>query len=112
MLKERKCCFLTNRIEDALEQRFMTEVTNTVMSMCFKEGMEKFTHTHDINENFQVLFIDHDNYAEISNYKSIIQKYVECHPDQEIVLRYPLFNLFERISLQQKAKGILNQFFI
>lgn len=111
-LKERRCCFLTNRMEDALEQRFMKEITNNVISMCFKEGIEKLMHIYDINGNFQILFIDHNDYAEIYNYKSIIQKYVENHPNQEIVLRYPLFSLFERISLQKKGKGTLNQFFI
>ncbi len=112
MLKEKKCCFLTNRIADPLEQRFMREVTDTVFLMCFEEGMERVIHLHDINEKFKVLFIDHDNYTEICKYKSVIQKYVKNHPEQEIVLRYPLFNLFERISLQKKTKGILNQFFI
>lgn len=111
-LKEKKCCFLTNRSEDLLEQRFMREVTNTITSMCFKEGMERFIHRQEIDGEFQVLFIDHDNYAEIYNYKVVIQKYVENHPDQEIVLRYPLFNLFERVSFLQKTNRILNQFYI
>ena len=90
----------------------MNEVTNTVAFMSFEIGIERIIHMHESFRKYQVIFIDHDDYEEIYDYKSVIQKYPEKNPEQQIVLRYPLFNLFERVTLQQKSKVTLNQFFI
>ncbi len=40
-LKQKQCYFLTNRIEEPLEQRFIREVTRTERCDTFESGMEK-----------------------------------------------------------------------
>ena len=87
-LKQKQCYFLTNRIEEPLEQRFIREVTR----------------------QYPVLFIDHNNYQEIFEYKERIRVYAMENPKTEIILRYPLFNMVERLDFQKKTNRNLNQF--
>lgn len=108
-LKRKQCYFLTNRMEEPLEQRFMREVTRTEKCDTFEIGMEKLENTKTV-EQYPVLFIDHNNYQEICKYKEYIRKYAMKHPEIEIVLRYPLFNMVERVDFQMKTNRNLNQF--
>ena len=64
-LKQKQCYFLTNRIEEPLEQRFIREVTRTERCDTFESGMEKLRNIKTA-EQYPVLFIDH----------TIIRKYV------------------------------------
>ena len=61
-------------------------------------------------KQYPVLFIDHNNYQEISEYKDRIRIYAMEHPKTEIVLRYPLFNMVERLDFQKKTNRNLDQF--
>ena len=108
-MKQKQCYFLTNRIEEPLEQRFIREVTRTERCDTFKSGMEKLRNTKTA-EQYPVLFIDHNNYQEICEYKERIRGYAMEHPETEIVLRYPLFNMVERLNFQKKTNRNLNQF--
>ena len=49
-----------------------------------------------------MLFIDHNNYQEICEYKDRIRIYAMENPKTEIVLRYPLFNMVERLISRRK----------
>ena len=108
-LKQKQCYFLTNRMEEPLEQRFMREVTRTEQCDTFESGMEKLRNIKTA-EQYSVLFIDHNNYQEICKYKEYIREYAMKHPEIEIVLRYPLFNMMERLNFQEKTNRNLNQF--
>lgn len=108
-LKQKQCYFLTNRIEEPLEQRFIREVTRTERCDTFENGMEKLKNKKTA-EQYPVLFIDHNNYQEICEYKDRIRIYAMEHPKTEIVLRYPLFNMMERLGFQKKTNRDLNQF--
>ena len=108
-LKQKQCYFLTNRIEEPLEQRFIREVTRTERCDTFESGMEKLRNIKTA-EQYPVLFIDHNNYQEICEYKERIRVYAMEHPETEIVLRYPLFNMVERLDFQKKTNRNLNQF--
>ena len=108
-LKQKQCYFLTNRIEEPLEQRFIREVTRTERCDTFESGMEKLRNIKTA-EQYPVLFIDHNNYQEICEYKDRIRIYAMEHPKTEIVLRYPLFNMVERLDFQKKTNRNLNQF--
>ena len=109
ILKQKQCYFLTNRIEEPLEQRFIREVTRTERCDTFESGMEKLRNIKTA-EQYPVLFIDHNNYQEICEYKERIRVYAMEHPETEIVLRYPLFNMVERLDFQKKTNRNLNQF--
>ena len=61
-------------------------------------------------KQYPVLFIDHNNYQEICEYKERIRGYAMEHPETEIVLRYPLFNMVERLDFQKKTNRNLDQF--
>ena len=112
LLRQKKCYFLTNRTKDPLEQKFIREVINTDECEKFETGMEKMKKRDSIPELYTVLFIDHDDYQEICKYKRQIIKYAVKHPEKEIVLRYPLFSIVERLNFQQEENRILNQFTI
>ena len=73
-LKQKQCYFLTNRIEEPLEQRFIREVTRTERCDTFESGMEKLRNIKTA-EQYPVLFIDHNNYQEICEYKDRIRIY-------------------------------------
>lgn len=109
-LKQKDCYFLTNRMEEPLEQRFIREVTKTDICETFERGMEKLRRSKTTEKQCPVLFIDHNNYQEVCEYKGRIMTYAIEHPETEIVLRYPLFNIVERINFQKKTNRILNQF--
>lgn len=108
-LKQKQCYFLTNRIEEPLEQRFIREVTRTERCDTFESGMEKLRNIKTAKQ-YPVLFIDHNNYQEICEYKDRIRIYAMEHPKTEIVLRYPLFNMVERLDFQKKTNRNLDQF--
>lgn len=108
-LKQKQCYFLTNRIEEPLEQRFIREVTRTERCDTFESGMEKLRNIKTA-EQYPVLFIDHNNYQEICEYKERIRVYAMENPKTEIILRYPLFNMVERLDFQKKTNRNLNQF--
>lgn len=112
LLKQKKCYFLTNRIEEPLEQRFMREVTNVYRGEIFKIGMEKLDKSAIQLEPCSVIFIDHNNYQEICKYKERIMEYAIKYPEKEMVLRYPLFSIWERIKIQKNANRVINQFTI
>lgn len=111
-LKQKKCHFLTNRIEEPLEQRFISEVTKTEICETFESGMEKLKKRERLLKQCSVLFIDHNNYQQLKGFKEQIMMYAVEHPETEIVLRYPLFSITERLNFQKKTKVILNQFTI
>lgn len=100
---------LTNRIEEPLEQRFIREVTRTERCDTFESGMEKLRNIKTAKQ-YPVLFIDHNNYQEIFEYKERIRVYAMENPKTEIILRYPLFNMVERLDFQKKTNRNLNQF--
>lgn len=112
LLKQKNCYFLTNRIQEPLEQQFMREVTKTIMCEPFERGMQKLEEREVDVKQFQELFIDHNNYQEICGYKEQIKRYVAENLELEIILRYPLFNIVERLNFQKKTKRIINQFTI
>ena len=65
----------------------------------------------DINLPWEKMCIrDSNNYQEICEYKERIRIYAMEHPKTEIVLRYPLFNMVERLDFQKKTNRNLNQF--
>ena len=101
--------FSLYRIEEPLEQRFIREVTRTERCDTFESGMEKLRNKKTA-EQHPVLFIDHNNYQEICEYKERIRGYAMEHPETEIVLRHPLFNMVERLDFQKKTNRNLNQF--
>lgn len=111
-LKYKTCYFLTNRAEEYWEKRFIREITKTIICESFKNGMEKLSDSRELTNQSQVLFIDHNNYHEIYSYKDQIKKYAIENLEMEIVLRYPLYNMFERLSFQKETTGTLNQFSI
>jgi len=110
LLKKKKCYFLTNRIEDSLEQKFIKEITNTVICEPFEEGINKLIAKKAMFQEYQVVFIDHSNYMDIYNYRTLIKKYIKENWGKELVLRYPVFNLYERLALEKD--GVINQFSI
>lgn len=112
LLKQKKCYFLTNRMEEALEQRFIREVINAYRCEEFKVGIENLEKSDIKLELCPVIFIDHNNYQEICKYKEQITNYAAKYPKKEIVLRYPLFSIAERLCFQKGTNRILNQFTI
>ena len=72
--------------------------------------IQKSTYDSFAEASIPVLFIDHNNYQEICEYKERIRVYAMEHPETEIVLRYPLFNMVERLDFQKKTNRNLNQF--
>ena len=94
---------------EPLEQRFIREVTRTERCDTFESGMEKLRNIKTA-EQYPVLFIDHNNYQEICEYKERIRVYAMENPKTEIILRYPLFNMVERLDFQKKTNRNLNQF--
>lgn len=91
------------------EQVDIREVTRTERCDTFESGMEKLRNIKTA-EQYPVLFIDHNNYQEICEYKDRIRIYAMEHPKTEIVLRYPLFNMVERLDFQKKTNRNLDQF--
>lgn len=111
-LKMKRCFFLSNRLNEELEQRFMKEITNTVISERFhKEILKKLKNERNDEDKYDTVLVDHDKYIEILVFKDLIVQCVGCDPQKEWVLRYPLFSLFERLTLYQK-RIIIHQFFV
>lgn len=111
-LKQKKCCFLTNRIDEPFEKKFIAEVTNTVICQTFCEGLEKVIIPKVIPRECQVLFIDHNDYVSIWPYKEYIHKYIKSYKEIKVVLRYPLFSLSERFDFFIRQQRSIYQFFI
>ena len=109
LLKKKTSYLLTDRLDDPLEHKFMRDVTNTVKYEGFPEGLKKSLID---KKRFTVLFIDHSNYNEILPYKEEIKRYINENPDKEIVLRFPLFGLEERMVLYKEYGIVINQFYI
>lgn len=108
-LKQKRCLFFTNRMNDALEQRFIKEVTKTVECLDFLN----ITNFSDVMSNkWDILFIDNSNYFEIISYKTIIEQIAIEGFNKQIVLRFPLYNIDERINLYKRCRILINQFFI
>ena len=110
-LKQKNCYFLSNRVEEPLEQRFIRDVTKTVVCESFERGIEKLAQKQKL-EPCQVIFIDHNEYLQLCRYKKQIKEYAANHLETEIVLRYPLFHIFDRINMLKETNAILNQFSI
>lgn len=108
-LKQKRCLFFTNRKNDLLEQRFIKEVTNTVECVDFLNIIRFKDVTPD---RWDILYIDHSNYLEILPYKTIIKRLAISEGNKQFVLRFPLYNINERINLYKKNKIIIYQFFI
>lgn len=111
-LKEKKCCFLTNRLDQALEKKFIAEITNSVICCRFSEEIGKSVIPKALHGEWQVLFIDHDNYEKLETLKADLYKYIILNKNIEVVLRYPLYGLYERFEFFIQYKTIINQFFI
>lgn len=109
-LKEQKCLFLTNRIEDKLEQQFMKQVTNTVKC----RNMQSFNTVgfYQWKEQFEILFIDHDSYEDALQYKNDILQFALSKNNVTVVLRYPLFSLTERLEFYERKNVVIYQFYI
>lgn len=112
LLKQKKCFFLTNRIDEPLEQRFIREVMNADRCEVFEIGIETLKKNNIKLELCPVIFIDHNNYQEICKYKAQIMEHAINYPEKEIVLRYPLFSIAERLRFQKDMNRLLNQFTI
>lgn len=111
-LKENKCCFLTNRIDEPLEKKFITEVTDSIICYTFTEGISKVIIPNEPPEDCQIVFIDHDDYRGICAYKEVIRDYVKLNNSTEVVLRYPLYSLSERFDLFVRNHRAIYQFYI
>lgn len=112
ILKEKKCCFLSNRISDPLEKRFITEVTNSILCYTFGEGMKNVIIPRLSPKECQVVFIDHDDYRKLWTFKEEIREYVKSDNNIEVVLRYPLYSLSERFDFYHRNHHAIYQFFI
>lgn len=108
-LKQKRCLFYTNRKSEHWEQTFIVDVTNTVkcVNVQHKFELEKMN-----KDGWDILFIDHNNYTKILPYKNVLYEYAVQNPDKEVVLRYPLFGLQERMTLYEKKSVVIHQFFI
>lgn len=109
LLRKKKCLIATNRKEETLQQLFVQEVLNAKKCLTFQEVIDK-----DIldSNKYEVLFIDHNCYKEAIQYRLVIARYAVQMPNMELVLRYPLFNMEERLKLYKNKKAIIHQFFI
>ena len=110
-LKKHTCCFLSNRPREPLEQRFMKEVTNTVIAMEVCGFLDEFSMVHGNHKAFDILFVDCDSYGVLAKYKENIKQICRELEDTEIVCRYPLYSVYERIKLQQNGL-LIQQFYI
>lgn len=108
-LKKKRCLVYTNRKSEFLERKFIVDITNTIKCVNIRH---KFELDQIKKDGWDVLFIDHNNYTEISQYRHILYEYAVQNPDKEIVLRYPLFGLLQRMTLYEKKSIIIHQFFI
>ena len=92
-----------------MQQLFVQEVLNAKKCLTFQEVIDK-----DIldSNKYEVLFIDHNCYKEAIQYRLVIARYAVQMPNMELVLRYPLFNMEERLKLYKNKKAIIHQFFI
>lgn len=108
-LKQKQCLFCTNRPNDQMEQRFINEVTNTIANFTIEDmDSEMVRQLHD----WEILFIDCDSYQAVLPYKDKIRDFKILHQEKEIVLRYPLFSLEERMNLDLQYRVLIHQFFI
>lgn len=108
-LKEKRCLFFSNRPDELLEQRFITEITNTIKCLKVEDGLNCESMQKEI---YDLFFIDHDCYMAALPLKKEIIEHSNKNPDMETVLRYPLFNIDERMTLYEDKKTIINQFYI
>ena len=108
-LKEKRCLFFSNRLDDPLEQRFIKDVMNTVKCFNLEEGLGCESMQKKI---YDLFFIDYDSYMAAQPFKKEIIEHIIMNPDMETVLRYPLFNIDERVTLYEDKKAIINQFYI
>lgn len=53
-----------------------------------------------------------DSYQAVLPYKDKIRDFKILHQEKEIVLRYPLFSLEERMNLDLQYRALIHQFFI
>lgn len=110
-LKKKRCLFLTNRREDLLEQKFIQKITNTIAVISVEKGMKELERDEISNGRYETVFIDHDVYKDILPYKIKIIHILLKLP-KEIVIRYPLFSLFERMEYYEKYHITIHQFSI
>ncbi|SHO49103.1 S8 family serine peptidase [Anaerocolumna xylanovorans] len=111
-LKSKKSLFLSNRLGDSLEERFINEVTTTVFCAEFIEEVGNLDRNHPNISPWDILFIDCNSFVEIEPYKQTILQLLEGLPDKEIILRYPLFSLYERIGQHISQHKCIQQLFI
>ena len=108
-LKQKKCLFCTNRFDDPMEQRFIKEVTNTVAHLVIRD-----IDSNNVKQlpDWEILFIDYNNYQSALTLKDGIRNYKIKFPNKEVVLRYPLFSMEERMKLESQQRILIHQFFI
>lgn len=111
LLKKKRCIFLSNRITEALEQRFVQEVTNSILVISFEKGLDKLEKEEIKKDSYEIVFIDHNDFEKVILYKPRIMNLL-LRADKEIVIRYPLFSLSERLEYHEKEDIIINQFYI
>ena len=78
----------------------------------FSEEIGKSVIPKALHGEWQVLFIDHDNYEKLETLKADLYKYIVLNKNIEVVLRYPLYGLYERFDFFIQYKTVINQFFI
>ena len=110
-LLKKRCLFLSNRMKEPLEQKFIQEATYAVAIMYFEEGFNKLKKGEIENICYETIFIDHSDYLKIVPYKTQIVRLL-LNSTKEIVIRYPLFSLFERLKYYKNEYIVINQFFI
>lgn len=111
-LKTKSCYFLSNRLEEHLEQRFIKEVVNAVAAENFRPEILGMWKQGKQIEGFDTIFVDHDSYSDILYYKQDILECIRNNPQIEWVFRYPLYNLSERVRFYKNHKVAIYQFFI
>lgn len=111
-LKTKRCYFLSNRLDEPLEQRFIKEVTNVVSTETFRPEILRQWKRGEQMGGLDTVFVDHDSYSDVVPYKQDILECIRNNPQIEWVFRYPLFNLSERVCFYKNHGVVIHQFFI
>lgn len=102
-LKSSRCLFLSNRLDEPMEQRFIKEVTNTVMMFDVRKFFDNYEVRCRQKKIYDILIVDCDSYELLLKYKGIIKRLCIERKNTEVVFRYPLYSLYEIMELQNQG---------